>query len=62
TTLGKQLKAPDLRSPAVQKQTDAALKAIISTGKGNMPAFQNQFSEKEIDELVAHLRILGKAK
>ncbi len=62
TTLGKQLQAPDLRSAAVQKLSDSELLHIISNGKGNMPAFQNQFSEKEIQELVAHIRELGKAK
>lgn len=62
TTLGKQLKVPDLRSPEVQKHTDAELKGVIANGKGNMPAFQNQFNEKEIEELVAHVRTLGKAK
>ena len=61
TTLGKQLQAPDLRSAAVQKLSDSELLHIISNGKGNMPAFQNQFSEKEISELVAHIRKLGKA-
>src|SRR5258708_39515574 len=35
--VGKSMHAPDLRSQAVPKQTEAALIQILSNGKGGMP-------------------------
>jgi mono/diheme cytochrome c family protein len=62
TTLGKQLKASDLHSAEVQKLSDAELKKIISDGKNNMPAFSDQVTAAEIDDLVKYIRTFGKAK
>ena len=62
TTLGKQLKARNLHSAIVQKKTDAELKHVITKGEGNMPTFSAQLSSAQIDELVAYIRQLGKAK
>ncbi|MGH9512853.1 MAG: c-type cytochrome [Terriglobales bacterium] len=62
TTLGKQLKAKNLRSAAVQRKSDAELKQIITGGEGKMPTFADQLSSSQIDELVAYVRQLGKAK
>ena len=61
TQLGKQLQAADLRSKDVQKQSDAALHKIIHDGQANMPAFADQLSETEIDQVLKHVRALGKA-
>ncbi|HWH56613.1 MAG TPA: c-type cytochrome [Terriglobales bacterium] len=61
TQLGKQLQAADLRSKDVQKQGDAALHKIIHDGQANMPAFADQLSESEIDQVLKHVRALGKA-
>lgn len=62
TAVGKSLKLHDLRSPAVQKQTDAQLVALISAGKGGMPGYKSTLSADDIKRLVAYLRELGKKK
>jgi mono/diheme cytochrome c family protein len=62
STVGKSMNVPDLRSPVVQKQTDAQLAQIISDGKSGMPAFKSSLSEDEIHALVAHLRLLHRKK
>jgi len=59
---GKALKAKDLRSPEVQKQTDAALTEVITKGKGKMPAFGAKIQPDDIKKLVAYLRDLAKKK
>jgi mono/diheme cytochrome c family protein len=60
TAAGKALKAKDLRSPEVQKQSDAALTELITKGKGKMPAFGAKIKPDEITKLVAYLRDLAK--
>jgi mono/diheme cytochrome c family protein len=63
TTLGKQLKAFDLHTAQVQKQTDEALKNVITNGQGNMPPFQDQLSASQIDEVLSYVRsAFGKKK
>ena len=61
TSVGKTLKAADLRSPEVQKQSDAELAQIISEGKGNMPSFKNSLNPDQIRALVAYIRKLAKS-
>lgn len=60
TPLGKQLQAADLRSNNVQKLGDAELHKIIHDGQANMPAFADQLSALEIDQVLKHVRALGK--
>jgi cytochrome c6 len=62
TPAGKSMKAKDLRSPEVQKKTDAQLAAQIRDGKPPMPAFKAKLKEAEVKELVAYLRALAKKK
>jgi hypothetical protein len=57
--MGKKLALRDLRSPEVQKQTDAQLSDVITKGKGKMPPFGKTLSG-QIPELVAHIRTLRK--
>ena len=57
---GKALKAKDLRSTEVQKQTDAVLTEVISKGKGKMPAFAAKIKPEDMKSLVAYLRELAK--
>jgi cytochrome c6 len=57
---GKALKAKDLKSDDVQKQTDAELAAVISKGRGKMPAFGSKLSPEVINSLVADIRQLPK--
>lgn len=60
TPTGKALKAKDLRSEVVQKQTDAELDAVITKGRGKMPAFGGKASPDMIKSLVAYVRTLPK--
>src|ERR1700680_2816678 len=41
SAVGKSMKVPDLRSPEVQKLSDAQLAQTISDGKGGMPPFKS---------------------
>jgi mono/diheme cytochrome c family protein len=59
TSLGKTLKAADLRSPEVQKQTDDQLARVIAGGRKNMPSFSNSLTQDQINALVAYIRKLG---
>jgi mono/diheme cytochrome c family protein len=60
TTLGKQLKALDLNSLQVQRNTNAALKKVISDGKGNMPPFSTVLTDAQITQLLKYVRTFGK--
>jgi cytochrome c6 len=60
TSMGKQLKIRDLGSADVQKQTDAELTAIITNGKGAMPAYKGKLTDAQIKSLVDYIRTLKK--
>jgi cytochrome c6 len=57
--LGKNLKVPDLRTPLIQKKSDAVLSQVVSQGKANMPAFGAALSDDEIKEVIAYVRTLA---
>jgi mono/diheme cytochrome c family protein len=57
---GKALKAKDLRSDEVQKQSDEALAEVITKGRAKMPAFGSKLSPDVIKSLVAYIRDLAK--
>lgn len=57
---GKAVKAKDLRSDAVQQQSDAELTDIIAKGKGKMPAFGTKLPPDTIKGLVAYIRQMAK--
>ena len=57
---GTKLKLRDLRSPDVQKQTDAKLIELLAKGKRDMPAYQKELGDDQISALVAYLREMGK--
>jgi mono/diheme cytochrome c family protein len=59
TAPGKSMKVRDLRSADVQKQSDDQLFAIISNGKGKMPAYSKSLGADACKGLVAHVRKLG---
>jgi mono/diheme cytochrome c family protein len=59
TPVGKSLQSADLRSPEVQKKSDAELTESISEGKGNMPAFKTMLSEDEIHSVLGYVRTLA---
>lgn len=58
TPAGKAMKAPSFKSSEAMKMTDAELTAIISKGRGKMPAYAGKFAPSEIKELVAYIRTL----
>jgi mono/diheme cytochrome c family protein len=60
TPMGMKLKARDLHSPEVQKQTDAEIRTIIAKGKAKMPAYEAKLAKEQIDSLVAYVRGLSK--
>jgi mono/diheme cytochrome c family protein len=64
TSIGKNLKIRDLRSPDVQKQSDDDFKAIVTKGKEKtkMLAFADKLTGEQIDQVVAYMRELGKKK
>jgi mono/diheme cytochrome c family protein len=60
TAIGKKYKVRDLKSPEVQKATDAELSELISKGKKPMPPFADRLKPDEIQQVVAYLRELAK--
>ena len=58
SAVGKSMNVPDLRSPEVQKVSDAQLAQIISDGKGGMPSFKGSLSEDQVHSLVTYVRSL----
>ena len=61
TATGKTLKAKDFASDEVQKQSDADLSAVISGGKGKMPAYKT-LTPDQVKDLTAYVRAFGKKK
>lgn len=61
TAMGKQNHIKDLRSPEVQKQSDAELTEIIAKGtKKPMPPFGGRLKPEQIHEIVEYIREVGK--
>jgi len=58
TSMGKMLKARDLGSAEVQKETDAEMTEIIDNGKGKMPGYKGKLTDAQIKELVKYIRTL----
>jgi mono/diheme cytochrome c family protein len=59
---GKAMKAKDLRSDEVQKQSDVALGEVIAKGRGKMPPFGAKIKPDGITNLVAYIRSLALKK
>lgn len=60
TKMGEMLKVVDLRSPEVQKQSDAELAQAITKGRNKMPAYEGKLTKDQITKLVAYVREIGK--
>jgi mono/diheme cytochrome c family protein len=60
TVMGKDLKMRDLRSPEVQKRTDANLTGLITKGMATMPGFKDKLTTVEIQQQVAYIRQIAK--
>jgi mono/diheme cytochrome c family protein len=50
--------APDLSRPTSLLKADPALLAGIRSGRGAMPAYAGQLRDRDILDIVAHLRTL----
>ena len=61
TSMGKNLKAADLTSEAVQKKPDAELANQIANGKGKMAAYEGILGKHGVENMVKYVRTL-KAK
>ena len=61
TAKGKKVKAKDLRSPEIQKMTDAELIKDVGQGKGkDMDGFEKELGADMVKQLVAYCRSLAK--
>lgn len=62
TSMGKNLKASDLTSEAVQKKTDAELYTQIANGKGKMAAYEGVLGKQGVENMVKYVRTLNPKK
>src|SRR5579872_5181157 len=60
TPMGKMMKIPSFKDPAVVKMSDAELIATTRNGKGKMPAYNGKLTDAQIKEVVSYIRTLGK--
>jgi cytochrome c6 len=60
TAVGKTNKIRDLSSAEVQQQSDADLTAVITNGKGKMPAYGKGLKADQVKDLVTFIRSLAK--
>ena len=60
TPAGKAMKVVDLRSPEIQKMTDAQLIDATTNGKDKMPAYKGKITDDQIKQLVAYIRQFAK--
>jgi len=58
TGMGKTMGLKPLSSPEVQKMSDADLTALITNGKGKMPAYKGKLSDADISAVVKYVRTL----
>jgi cytochrome c6 len=54
------LKTQDFASAAVQSMSDAELTAVITAGKGKMPAYGKGIKPDQVKDLLAYIRSFGK--
>jgi cytochrome c6 len=59
TAVGKADNIRDLASADVQKQSDADLTTIITSGKGKMPAYGKSLKPNQVKDLVAYIRSIA---
>lgn len=58
TGMGKSMGLKPLSSPEVQKMSDAELTALVTNGKGKMPAYKGKLSDEEISAVVKYIKTL----
>ena len=60
TNMGKMLKIPSFKDPALVKAPESQLIEATTNGKGKMPAYKSTLSAAQIKEVVAYIRTLQK--
>ena len=60
TGMGKTMGLKPLSDPEVQKMSDADLTALVTNGKGKMPAYKGKLTDAQITDLVSYIRTLKK--
>ncbi len=58
TGMGKSMGLKPLGSADVQKISDADMAALITNGKGKMPAFKGKLTDAQISDVVKYIRTL----
>ena len=58
TGMGKTMGLKPLSSPEVQNMSDADLTALITNGKGKMPAYKGKLSDADIASVVKYVKTL----
>lgn len=63
TTIGAMLDATDFTNPEwwTEETTDARLVNSVTNGKHEMPAFGRKITKREIESLIAYVRLFNKA-
>lgn len=60
TPAGKAMKAASFKDPAIVKTPDAALIAIVKSGKNKMPPYAGKLTDDQIKSVVAYIHTLQK--
>lgn len=60
TPMGKMMKIPSFKDPAVAQQPDAVLIGATTNGKGKMPAYNGKLTDAQIKDVVSFIRTLQK--
>jgi cytochrome c6 len=60
TPMGKMMKIPSFKDPAVLGDSEAALISVTKDGKGKMPAYSGKLTDDQIKEVVSFIRTLQK--
>ena len=58
TGMGKTMGLKPLSSPEVQNMSDADLTALITNGKGKMPAYKGKLSDADISAVAKYVKTL----
>ena len=58
TGMGKSMGLKPLSGPEVQKMSTADLTALITNGKGKMPAYKGKLTDAEISSVAAYVKTL----
>jgi mono/diheme cytochrome c family protein len=58
--MGKALKIPSFKDPAVVKASDAELFAAVKNGKGKMPAENGKLTDDQIKTVIKYVRTIEK--